>query len=280
MNYSKQTAFALSLTLIIAACGGGSSGDNDDQNTDLGGNNTPDLDDNDTSGTGGTGSLSECFNPVLFQDGTFYTVVRDIGFGKTTTMTSVTTNIEWNGAFYTRQIQENSQLDSSAIDSRVTSYFSVDFGNQVLEEAGRVIVDFDDDTGDINNTTTEIFTPPIRTRFDLASGEIFTQNYQIDRTRTFNPSSTSDVTNEVEDETKTDRFLGIESINVGVENVDSCRVRSESITKPGTIDENTEILTSWLDKDNGLFVQIELASNPSNFIFKIESAVINGAAVF
>ena len=208
--------------------------------------------------------------------------MRESSFGGSTittrVITTVKTDVEWNGSFYTQRVQEFSQPDSSAIGGRNTFYLSVDFDNQILEEAGRVLVSFDNETGDVISAGTEIFTPPIRTRFALHAGDTFSQTYQVASLSGTEP--TIGPINEVKEETKIDRFLGIGPINVNMNNVDTCRIETEIVTETGTVGEETEIGTFWLDKDNGLFVQAGFGSDPVDPLFQLKSAEINSASVF
>jgi hypothetical protein len=271
MTDSKNTAFALSLILILAACGdegqGAGSGVNDGQGSS----------DSDNPNTVGTGSLTECFNPVLYQDGTSYTVVDEIIgkvtpiTGESTTMTSVTTSIEWNGVSYTRLVRETStnfSFKPTSSESSITDYVSIDFTNMIREQAGFVSVDFDDDTGAIETTTTEVYTPPTSVDFDMNAGETHTETVQVERTY----DQDSGTIDEVENQTRSVRFMGIEPVTVPAGTVDACRMEFDNI-KGG----DTEAGTSWIHKGSGIPVRMIV---DGVIEYNLKSAVLNGASVF
>lgn len=271
MTNSKKTSLALSLILILGACG--------DEGMDVGsgGNDNQGSSDSENSNSVGTGSLVECFNPVLYQDGTSYTVVQElIGkvtpiSGESTTITNVTTNIEWNGVAYTRLVRDTStylSFNSTVSDSRITEYVSVDLDNLIREQAGSVSVYFDDDPGAIETTTTEVYTPPAKLEFDIDAGETLTETFQIDRTY----EQDLGTINEVENETRSVRFMGVESVTVPAGTVDACRMEFDNING-----DDTETGTTWIHKGSGIPVRMIV---DGVIEYNLKSAVLNGASVF
>lgn len=252
MNISKKSVVAGSFALIVSACGGGGGGGGD-EGTSL----------------AGTGSLSECINPVLFQDGTRFTAVREIEANgvtvTSTTVTDVTTNVELNGVVYTRwaqNISSENSLNSVVDESRVTHFFLVDLGNNVIDEGVRI-------RSDSGTEITEVYTPPTRARFDLEPGEEFFHSFRIDRTIEDGTGSIS----EVEQAASTDQFIGIESLNLPVGTVDTCRV--ESVNTIG--DEETNDVV-WFHTESGVVAQA--SSDEVDFDLRLTSAELNGAALF
>ena len=276
----KKLMFVLMIgALLLAGCGGGSSGSNPtadagtgtgtdpgtgaDPGTDPGTGADPGTD----PGTGASGSALDCLNPQLLAAGTtFQTTTRTVDDEETTVLTSTATVMGddfFNGQSVTR------------VSVAVTGdeEFTADHFMRIQDGSAGLTYGAEMTLGDF--VTTIVNDPYALERFDLSAGQSYSHSYTSTVTYTDTASMTELMMIKSEIQTET-TYVGRETITVEAGTFDTCRFdETMTIQVVGFPVPNTVNGTTWIGVGNGL----QIMSMDDEEDIELLSASINGTPV-
>ncbi len=186
------------------------------------------------SATPSSGDAKACFKPELLTPGSSYswTLKRDDGSVTVTDDRSVTTG-NFNGQPAIKTVSNMTMSNGSP--SSTDTYQNMDEGAWRIDVLGTETTS--------PATVTITFTPAYELRFNLQSGESYTQNYQQDI-----DSYGYRIAQQV---SMTRTFLGMKSITVPAGSFQACHFRQQTSIDGGA----AETVETWTDSASGLLVQ-------------------------
>lgn len=228
---------------------------------------------------GGGGGVSKknadgCYNPDLAAVGNvtvsqFKSVPKDGGeVIRSRLETNVTGAAKFNGRQATRAVNELTLPDDPSVVTQSNSYFLADNGKKRTKNLGTESETFRN--GKSIGTTVVEFDPELLTRFDLAAGASYVQEYKSRITNSFGGSTMKSTITQ----TVTTTYVGVEKITVPAGTFNACKFREESKQKQFGLTIKS-VRRLWYGVGNGL----QLREDNESSVTELVSAKIDGQSI-